>query len=387
MNVLYLSYTGLLEPLGQSQVLNYLRILAREHRISIVTFEKPRDLADQDTVEAMRRSCAAAGIRWLPRRYHGRPRFLATLWDLLVFFWTAWREARAIRADLVHARSYIPAFTALALKRLTGRPFIFDMRAFWVEELITAGRLRRGSALHRLLVAGERRCLREAAAVVSLTHAAVAHMKSEAPDLANVRFAVIPTCTDLDRFQPRGDRDGAAPTVGCVGTVLSGWFRFDWLMAFFSRMREDFPQARARIVSRDDPARIAAMSDNQIEVTVCAPADVPAALAALSATVMFFDQAASEIARCPTRMGEALACGVPVVGNPWVGDVGEIVRRYQVGVLIEENTDQAMAAAVAELQALLKDPELAARCRKAAEDWFSLEKGAAAYARLYAEAV
>jgi hypothetical protein len=42
-----------------------------------------------------------------------------------------------------------------------------------------------------------------------------------------------------------------------------------------------------------------------------------------------------------------------------------------------------MARAVAELETLMRDPGLARRCRDAAEEWFSLEKGAARYDRLY----
>ena len=125
--------------------------------------------------------------------------------------WLVWREVRGGRAELIHARSYIPAAVALVVHRLTGVPFIFDMRALWPEELITAGRLKRGSILHRAIVAVERACLRDAAAVVSLTHAAVDHLKREYPEeLDGQRIDVIPTCADLDRFTPAPDKAGRA---------------------------------------------------------------------------------------------------------------------------------------------------------------------------------
>ena len=57
----------------------------------------------------------------------------------------ALRLARSKEVGLIHARSYLPAGVAWLVWRLTGTPFIFDMRALWPEELITAGRLRRGS--------------------------------------------------------------------------------------------------------------------------------------------------------------------------------------------------------------------------------------------------
>ena len=45
-SILYISYTGLLDPLGESQVLQYVRELACSHRMTLLTFEKAEALAD-----------------------------------------------------------------------------------------------------------------------------------------------------------------------------------------------------------------------------------------------------------------------------------------------------------------------------------------------------
>ena len=41
--VLYITYDGILEPLGQSQVLNYLEKLSKDHEITLMSFEKKQD--------------------------------------------------------------------------------------------------------------------------------------------------------------------------------------------------------------------------------------------------------------------------------------------------------------------------------------------------------
>lgn len=43
VSTLYLTRNGLLEPLGQSQVLSYLRGLSKEHRVTLITYEKDED--------------------------------------------------------------------------------------------------------------------------------------------------------------------------------------------------------------------------------------------------------------------------------------------------------------------------------------------------------
>ena len=112
---------------------------------------------------------------------------------------------------------------------------------------------------------------------------------------------------------------------------------------------------------------------------------MPAILKRHTASVMFYaGGVTSELARSPTRMAEVLACGRPVVANSGVGDVEQVVRQHRVGVLASGASYAEMDDCVAELLELLKDRDLASRCRRTAETLFSLESGTAAYHQLYA---
>jgi len=234
--ILYITRNGMLEPLGQSQVLSYLRGLSENYRASLISFEKSEDLEDKQAFGRVAADCDKHGIRWLPQRFHYRPKVIAPAWSMLVFLFLCLREVRKGNADLIHARAYIPAAVALLVQKLTGTPFIFDMRALWPEELITAGRLKRGSLMHKAIAWIERSCLKNAAAVVSLTHAAGDYLREKYPDeLSAQKLVVIPTCADLERFIPSGNGNKTAMVYSCVGTVLSGWFHLDWLATFFKR--------------------------------------------------------------------------------------------------------------------------------------------------------
>lgn len=392
--VLYLTRNGLMEPLGQSQIWPYLRILSRNHRIILISFEKLVDRADSLAMERMRGQCASHGIRWIPLQFRSQPRpwapALAIPQLALVALWQ-WR--RKSRPQLVHARSYVPAAIALLLHRLTGVPFIFDMRALWPEELITAGYLLRGSLLHRALLGLERRCLQEASAVVSLTQAAVGYLQQQYPrELARQRIAVIPTCADLQRFQLVQPAPAAPLVIGCIGTVLSGWFLIDWLRAYLDAIARIDPSARFELISRDAPDAIlsglqpASSWADRLSIQSASPAEMPAIVQRHTASVMFYaGGATSELGRSPTRMAEVLGCGRPVVANPGVGDVEQVINDHRVGVLARGSHTPDMDACVAELLALLKDPDLASRCRRTAEQLFSLESGTAAYRQLYAQ--
>ncbi|MBC7140427.1 MAG: glycosyltransferase family 4 protein [Defluviimonas sp.] len=387
---LYLTRNGLLEPLGQSQVFAYLRGLSQGYSITLITCEKPEDWADTARMARARAECERHGICWLPQRFRARPRILAPALGMIRMAWLVWREVRAGRAGMIHARSYIPAAVALVVHKLTGVPFIFDMRALWPEELITAGRLRRGSVMHRAIVWMERACLRDAAAVVSLTQAAVAHLKRAYPEeLEGRRIEVIPTCADLGRFTPASTPRRGPAVHGCIGTILSGWFRTDWLAAWMTSVAALDPDARFEIVTRDDAERVREALDpanelaRRLSVGPRLSDEMPDAVRGHDLSVMFFTDGLSKKGSAPTRLAEVLGCGLPVVANEGVGDVADIVRKHNVGVIVGGASKDQMEAAFKALQTLMQDPELPLRCRKAAEEVFSLEAGTAAYARLY----
>ncbi|WFM69994.1 glycosyltransferase [Halomonas sp. CKK8] len=392
-NTLYLTRNGLLEPLGQSQVFAYLRGLSREHTITLITYEKPEDWADSTRMARARADCEAHGIRWLPQRFRHTPRIISPALNMLRMAWLSWREVRNGRAELIHARSYIPAAVALAVHRLTGVLFIFDMRALWPEELITAGRLRRGSLLHKAIAWVERACLARGAAVVSLTHAAVEHLHRTYPqELNGQRIAVIPTCADLVRFTPAAKRHEGLLVHGCIGTVLSGWFRTDWLASWLAVAAKRDAQARFEIVTRDDAKQVRQSLDperqlgERLTIGPRAPEAMPEAVRGHDHSIMFYAGGeVSELGRSPTRMAEVLGCGLPVVANAGVGDVAAIIREWRVGVLVEGSEPSQINAALEALDELSQDPGLPTRCRRAAEAIFSLDAGTEAYRALYAE--
>jgi glycosyltransferase involved in cell wall biosynthesis len=394
-HVLYLTRNGLLEPLGQSQILPYLKGLSGAYQITLITFEKPADRVVPRVMCHNRYVCDAYGLLWIPLRFRPTPRPWApalAIPQLGLVALCQWRHHQ--KPALIHARSYVPAAIALVLHWLSGVPFIFDMRALWPEELITAGHLRRGSLLHRTLLWLERRCLKEASGVVSLTHAAVTHLTAQYPrEMETQRVVVIPTCADLQRFQHAPLSPLVEPRViGCIGTLLSGWFLNDWLRAFFEAVARVDTTARFEIISRDSRESILKALNpdpvwrDRLLIEAAQPDQMPAIVQRHTASVMFYSGGAtSELGRSPTRLAEVLGCGRPVIANLGVGDVGDVIRQHRVGVLALGARPDQMDSCVVELLDLLNGPELTHRCRRTAEKLFSLEAGTAAYRQLYAD--
>lgn len=389
VSALYLSYTGLLEPLGRSQVLAYLSRLSDLYSITLVTFEKRDDFANTIEFELLKRECESIGIKWQPRIYHHRPRLLATTWDLLVLLWDTFRISSNNKVKLIHCRSYIPAIAAWVTGKITQTPFIFDMRALWPEEMVDAGRLNRKTVVYKVLKYLECKLLINSAMNISLTDVAVPYLVNTIPHLSKDKFVVIPTCVDLTRFDSsvKADNPLSNTKLGTMGTVISGWYHLDWLFNTLKISKELFPESDFKIVTRDDYHELNQLANRynlpNFSVEQCSADEVKTAIDELKFGILYFTAGVSKIGSAPTRMAEFLACGKPILGNRGVGDMADLIEKYNVGVVIEDGSDEEIKRGLKLMYDFLLDPDYPERCRKAAVELFSADVGAEKYHQVY----
>lgn len=388
MGILYISYDGMLEPLGQSQVLAYLKQLVADRSIHLISFEKSDDWLDLSARESLRREIAATGIVWHPLAYHKRPTAIATAWDIAcgisLGLWLVLRH----QLHIVHARSYVPSVMALALKRITGIKFLFDMRGFWADERVDGNLWLRSGSMYRLAKGFERQFLLAADHVVSLTNAAVTEMQSF-PYLQGRMpcISVISTCANLRHFQPSGDSPEKL-VLGYVGTVGT-WYLFDETVAVFYKLLRMRPDARILIINRNEHdfirERIEAGGVPLDAVELCSTdyADMPRQIARMTASVFFIKPSYSKQASAPTKLGELLGCGIPCLSNAGVGDMAEIIEGERVGVALKSFDEGALTAGLSALLLLASETGTRMRCVAAAEKYFSLDEGVNRYRSIY----
>lgn len=393
--VLYLSYDGLTDPLGRAQILPYLVGLAeRGHEISVISFEKPgRPQADWGAVRSI---CSAAGIDWHPESYHARPPILSTLRDVWRMRRSAGRLHRSKAFEIIHCRSYISALVGLRMKRRHAVRFLFDMRGFYVDERIEMGLWRLGNPLFVLVIAffrkRETEFFRSADAIVSLTHAAIPKLKA----MSGAPITVIPCCVDFDQFSlPNKDEralarhdlgiSGGIPVLGYLGSVGSNYL-LDEMFSAFAAFRKRKPGAKFLFLTPDSPdylrsvaARHSILADDLIIRSV-SRADVPRLMPAADAGVSFIRTGVSKLACCPTKLGEMMALGMPLIVNGEIGDVEEIIRESRGGVVVSKFDEDNLTKAVDALDTFGSSPE---QIRSGARRWFDLSDGVTAYNSIY----
>ena len=390
-NILFLTRNGLLEPLGQSQILSYLVPLSQDFNIHIVSFEKRRDLEDLNHLNQIKEKCKSNNIQWSPLTYRKTFRSLGITIGFIDLLSRAWSLCASKKIDCIHARSYYPAFIALLLFKTKNIPFIFDMRALWPEELVEAGRLKKGRLAWKTIKGLEKKCLKHASKVISLTYAAVTHLDKENPsyELKN-KTVVIPTCADLDRFEIKTiKKEFNHITLSCVGSMLSGWFKIDVLKNVLNYMLTTYANVNFEFLTRDSKQDLLNYLDptkkweDRIIIESVLFRDMPKRLSSHDGSMFFFTSNISKLGSAPTRMAEILGTGTPILTNAGVGDVDTIILENSVGQLLNPNDTNDIENSCDLFVNMIKQNEIAARCRATSERLFSLDSGVQKYRRVY----
>ena len=93
---------------------------------------------------------------------------------------------------------------------------------------------------------------------------------------------------------------------------------------------------------RDEIERLArehGVDRSEVVIVAAKREEVPALIAAADIGVSFILATFSAKASCPTKFGEMLAMGVPVIANAGVGDMAEIIRDTGAGAVVEDYDD------------------------------------------------
>jgi len=401
--VLYISYNGMLDPLGQSQVIPYLKELSKLGvRFTLLSYERAQAYSaeGEQRCRVLKKELSQFNIEWHRLRYHQRPSMPATAFDVAAGIHFASRLIKRGKIELVHARAHIPAVIALALKRRFGIKMIFDVRGLMAEEYVDAGHWRANGVASRLTKRTESRVLRATDGIVTLTDVLWTEM-STWPDLQAraVVHETIPCCIDQNQFHFNAEARNARRNQLNVSDRLvlvysgsvGGWYMTDEMAAMFATLKRHRGEAFFLWLTMG-PAQVveSAMRKSGIEPTDYAvrnvqPCEVPSFLSASDVGIAFYRPGISRLGTSPVKVSEYLSCGLPVIVNADIGDSDRVIEQENVGVLVRDFNEGEYARAAATIFHLLDHPEETRRhMQSVAERLFDLKSvGVERYARLY----
>jgi glycosyltransferase involved in cell wall biosynthesis len=390
------------DQLGQSQVLPYLQGLSETgYKYTLVSFEKRKAFdKNKELVVAL---LANYEINWVPLTYHKFPPVLSTLFDL----YKLWRKVNQLvktqKFKIIHCRSYLTTLVGLPIKKRYDIKLIFDMRGFWADERLEGGIWNIRNPLFRYIYRyfkkQEKLFFRQSDYIISLTNAAKQFINENEPSSAPI--SVIPCCADLALFSPENvsleAKQSLRQTLGIADNSfillylgsLGTWYMLDEMLDFFLVLRHQKPFAKFLIVTKDNPAYIRSVSrrkgitDNQLIIVSSERKTLPQYISLAHLSIFFIRPVFSKKASSPTKQGEIMGMGIPVICNSGIGDSAEIIQKTGAGAVIAEFREDIYREACEHLDDLVSiNPD---KIRSGARYYYSLKNGIEAYRRVYEE--
>ncbi len=307
-------------------------------------------------------------------KHYKLPVHKKSLWSIIRLVKMLRRIINQEQADIVHARSRVPAWIAYFACRGTNASFVTTCHGYYQNHLFSQvmgwGKL-----------------------VITPSQVIGRHMVEDYKVLAeNIR--VIPRSVDLDKFNIPKEKTSQKTryTIAILGriTPLKGHIYFLQAMAKLART---FPNIKVWIIG-DVPAKkesyknelsmlVKRLGLSEVVEFLGNRRDVPEILSKVD--VLVFSSIVPE--SFGRAIVEAQAAGVPVVASS-VGGVVEIIDHEKTGLLVPSKDPEAIASSVIRL---LKDPELREQIVIAAKkkllEKFTLEHMASSTIKAYEEVV
>ena len=392
----FLTYDGITDPLGQSQILPYLFGVSsnKKYKITIVSFEKTNNYFQNK--DFILKKLEKNNIVWIPLKYTKYPPIFSTLWDIYKLNQTV-KKLKDNGVDLIHCRSYNTTLVALGFKRKYKIPFIFDMRGFYADERVDGRIWNLNNIIYKKIYnyfkLKEKDFLQCSDYTISLTENGKKEIVSW--NLSNQsKIKVIPCCTDENLFQKKNiqnvrnelgfnKNDFIISYIGSIGT----WYMLDEMLDFFKCLQIKKTNAKFFFITKDDPQLILEkvkskeIDISSIKIQPSSRKMMPSYIGASNFSIFFILPVFSKKASSPTKMGEIMNLGIPIICNSGVGDVDEIMEKSMPELLVKEFSNNEYDRVI-DLITNNYQPNQKSLI-ETSHSYYSLEKGVEKYKEVY----
>jgi glycosyltransferase involved in cell wall biosynthesis len=400
--ILFISYDGMTDPLGQSQVIPYLQGLAKTgYSIFLLSCEKKQVFKQNKPV--VDKMLEGYNIKWVPLDYTKKPPVLSTLLDILKLRNAAKKIHQENKLDMVHTRPGIPALVGLWMKKKMGIKFLNDIREFYADSRVEGGMWNTNNpvykAVYKFFRSKEAEAVLKSDGIVCLTYAAEKIIKEWKEYRKEIPLQVIPCCADLGLFDPGKMTEAEKSSlrselnmskddlvISYLGSI-GGWYLVDEMMEFCKVLTDKIPSSKILFISphRHETIRMAAaahwINPSRVIIKNASRLEVPKLLSLSQYSVFFIKSCYSKQSSSPTKHGEIMAMGIPLITNSGVGDVEMIVNRYNAGMVIHEFNNREFGETAEKIASNLNFNT--DNIRQGAEEFYSLEKAIEKYIAVY----
>jgi len=363
-DVTYVTIDSLSEGVGSSQITPLISRLSKSGlKVNLISYEK--SAPSTGLIDYFQ----TIGVEWNPRQF-GSGGIMSGVKRLI-------NLSREIPdTNLIHARSDIPAVSAIFSKKA---PVLWDVRSLWADQKILIQKSSLNNSLYNQYRKLESFAAEKSVGMSTLTKAVVPILEQRNDQLPSLR-TVVATTVDLNRFK----LNPVMPLE--VRALYSGTYNEYYDLELSRLFMQELEKNLAFEIhwarpSESSRSKIGVGESNtfpvkQIEMAKLIPNY------SFGVSVCKLDAGSSLAAAMPTKIGEFLACGRPIVINKGLGDMDAFIDEFNVGVVLD-GTENNIVEGALKLADLISDSNTPIRCRALADKYFNVEIGVNKYLGIY----
>lgn len=289
------------------------------------------------------------------------------------------------RINVLHVHGVYLAFPGILAGKTLGIKTLFDMHGAAAEESVYIGAMKRNSWTHRLFQWKEKFCIKYADYLIVVSEA----MKDYVKPIRNSNLVgIVSCCVDLNMFkydakiraEMRRQLQLEDRFVVVYSGSLQAWQMVPEMFYAYKIIKQLKPNAHFMILTNSDKRILFEVAEkeqiNPSELTVLE--QIPHEKVAeylMTADVGLILRSKSLVNQVafPTKFGEYLACGIPIITTSAIGDISRLVDSRRVGAVITDiYSRESIKNGIAQFFHLLENDtteDLLDRCLKLAEDY------------------
>jgi glycosyltransferase involved in cell wall biosynthesis len=390
--VLFFSDSSVLNPILHSQGLPLTRSLSENgFRCYFLSFES-RQKSNDEHESYTEIVDQYAGIVSFHKALLKENKVFSFLFN---YFSSGFIAARKIisqyKIDIIHTRSLYPAIIGLFLKIIYPKiKLIYDNRGVFIEEQIYLEQWKRGGVKEKIFKTLEKQVLKKSDHIVVVSKVFRDLLIRDHPKLKNLsdKVSVINNKTLIkDKIEEEDltRRKTLNKIVGIYSGSSAKWQNINEIFSFAQKCSSEIKNFRFKVLTYESEkfkkliANFGELSQAS-EISEVSPDDVFENLLSVNFGLLLRENNIVNNVSSPLKFAEYLSAGLPVVVSEGVGDTGEIIKRYNVGVIVINNDYET---AVKELRELLNDPDIYLRCRDVSMQEYNMEDSLSSYLAIY----
>ena len=262
---------------------------------------------------------------------------------------------------IIHCRGHLPSFSAYLLKKIFNKIFIFDCRGLWADERLDNKSWKIDNFFYKCVYNFfkyfEKKFIKSADHIVVLTNKLNHYLIKNFHKKEN-QISVIPCAADYNKFKildpniikfykKKLHLENFNFIIGYVGSISNIYYP-DRMIKIFLMCKKIYK--KSKIIFLNDNFEYLKQTKNFKELNkkdylLISPKnnELNTLYNIFDITLCFPINSFARIATSPTKLGESLASGTPVIANKGVGDVDtHISKIYKYGLLDINNDNDLL---------------------------------------------